>query len=336
MRFGDEKWGAGRFGTGGGRVSWNFTDFRDSFNQLEFAITERAFQNRVKEAFDLWESVLDIEFVQVAPSARADIQLGFAQSDGAGGTLGEAVTRFSGRRLERASIIIDIDEDWTTDADFTGNFRGDPDNFFAVFAHELGHAIGIDHLKDRNTLMHAFTSDVVTLTKKDVAAGGALYGPKEGEGAPGRQIMVGLGEGERLSGGAGRDSLFGRGGPDRLRGDEGDDRLEGGRGGDRLWGGVGKDRLDGGNGKDRLAGGRGADVREGGRGADEFVLKPRTGRDRVEDFEDGRDRIRVDGDLDVTVTPVGRGVEVRVEGGGRLILRDIDPDDIGPADFILI
>ncbi|MEM6744451.1 MAG: matrixin family metalloprotease [Pseudomonadota bacterium] len=336
MRFGDEKWGRGPFGTGGGQVTWNFTDFRDSFNQLEFPIVQTAFRKRVEEAFDLWEAVLDIEFVQVASSARADIQMGFAEIDGPGGVLGQALTRFSGRRLERASIVMDIDEAWTADADFSGVRRGDPQNFFAVFAHELGHAIGLDHLSNPNTLMYPFSNGVTTLSKSDVRAGASLYGPNEGEGAPGRQVLVGLDDAERLAGGRGRDRLFGEGGDDRLAGGRGDDRLDGGRGADRLSGDRGDDRLEGASGDDWLKGGPGLDVLLGGGGADTFVLRRGGGHDRVLDFQDGQDRVQVNRDLDVTVQAIGSGAELRLEAGARLVLVDIDPDEIGRADFILV
>ncbi|MEM1314875.1 MAG: matrixin family metalloprotease [Pseudomonadota bacterium] len=337
MRFGHEKWGAGPFGTSGGRVTWNFTDFRSAFNELEFAIADPAFQARVREAFDMWEAALDIEFVQVADTdTRADIQLGFARLDGLGGTLGQALTRFSGDRLLRASIVMDVDEDWTTNADFSRNRRGDPDNFFAVFAHELGHAIGIDHIDDPDALMFPLLTGQTRATRIDVEAGASLYGPREGPGLPGRQILVGLDEGERLSGGAGRDQLYGEGGRDRLLGGGGNDRLEGGRGNDRLWGGGGDDRLDGGRGADRLDGGSGRDVLTGGRGADVFVLREGRGRDRVTDFEDGRDRIAVERDADVSLRAVGAGVEVRIGGGEKLLLRDVDPDDLSDADFLLL
>jgi len=73
-------------------------------------------------------------------------------------------------------------------------------------------------------------------------------------------------------------------GADRLAGGAGDDRLFGGAGDDALVGGRRRDRLDGGGQDDRLA---------GGRGADEFVFRPGSGSDRVVDFRDDVDAIRL-------------------------------------------
>lgn len=74
--------------------------------------------------------------------------------------------------------------------------------------------------------------------------------------------------------------------------------LTGGRGSDALLGLAGNDRLYGNSGADRLEGGRGADLLAGGSGADVFVFRSaaeigmRSGaRDRITDFEHGRDRI---------------------------------------------
>ncbi|WP_439603534.1 M10 family metallopeptidase C-terminal domain-containing protein, partial [Shinella sp.] len=72
--------------------------------------------------------------------------------------------------------------------------------------------------------------------------------------------------------------------------------LSGGRGNDALVGLAGNDRLDGGAGNDWLSGGTGADRLTGGAGADTFVFRSAADiglatRDRIADFEPGRDRI---------------------------------------------
>lgn len=130
---------------------------------------------------------------------------------------------------------------------------------------------------------------------------------------------------DTLFGGAGNDALFGEvatgslvgatGGNDEMFGDEGDDRLFGQTGNDRLDGGSGRDRLDGGAGKDRLDGGAGDDDLRGGGGADVFIFGPLSGRDRVLDFEDGKDKF--------DVAPDARFSDLRIkavdaEGNGQV------------------
>lgn len=126
-------------------------------------------------------------------------------------------------------------------------------------------------------------------------------------GAGGDDVLLGSSGADYLRGGAGDDSLHGQAGYDTLWGGSGNDRLAGWAGHDRLRGGDGHDTLLGGGkndrlfgeaGRDRLAGGTGADLLSGGAGADTFVFlgggdsRPgRFTRDRITDFEQGRDRI---------------------------------------------
>ncbi|MEO1687795.1 MAG: matrixin family metalloprotease, partial [Pseudomonadota bacterium] len=310
-----------------------FTGFSDSFNRFDFIIGG-AFRARVRDAFDAWEAVLDIDFRQVGANRNAQIQLGFAEMDGPGGTLGAALTRFTDdRELVRAAIQMDVDEVWTADRDARTRFRSDPENFYAVFAHELGHALGIDHLKQRDTLMFAFTSDVTDLTLRDVRAGVSLYGPREGGGRPGPQILAGDGDGDRLRGGGGGDEIHGFGGQDRLFGGSGRDALHGGGGADRLSGGGGADGLFGGRGADRLDGGGGQDRLSGGAGADVFVLARGGGADRVTDFRNGKDKIEAPEGARLFVRDRGEDAHVALGGGVKLILEDA-AGQIGQSDFI--
>ena len=90
--------------------------------------------------------------------------------------------------------------------------------------------------------------------------------------------------------------LAGKGGDDLIHGREGNDRLYGGDGYDEIYGGFGNDRLSGGRGDDVLYGREGDDVLFGGSGRDIFFDtswdgSDDTGRDLIEDFVRGQDRI---------------------------------------------
>ncbi|MFD1881983.1 calcium-binding protein [Paracoccus pacificus] len=119
-----------------------------------------------------------------------------------------------------------------------------------------------------------------------------------GQGGSGPAYMM-----DELYGGDGNDTLKGRDGRDVLDGGNGDDQLFAGLENDRLAGGAGNDRLDGGDGRDiifggsgndMLLGGAGRDTLIGGSGADLFVFAANGGVDRIDDFENGFDRIRID------------------------------------------
>ncbi|MCB1312990.1 MAG: hypothetical protein KDK29_14440 [Sedimentitalea sp.] len=155
---------------------------------------------------------------------------------------------------------------------------------------------------------------------------------------------------DRLHGGAGNDRLHaGRSGDpalpdagtavlaDRLFGGGGQDRLFGSGARDLLQGGAGRDRLKGGGGDDLIAGGAGSDILFGGAGADEFRFAAGGGaRDVIRDFEDGIDRIRIEGitgmgDLDIAQ----EGADTVIGfGAARIVLRDTDATRLDGADFL--
>lgn len=110
------------------------------------------------------------------------------------------------------------------------------------------------------------------------------------------RLTFGVGSGD------GGDNLDGGDGNDRLYGGAGNDALQGGAGADTLWGGGQDDALRGGQGNDLLYGGAGADFVSGGfgndtlwgrTGADTFGFGPGFGADRVADFQDNVDTIRL-------------------------------------------
>lgn len=131
----------------------------------------------------------------------------------------------------------------------------------------------------------------------------------------GRGDFAGRGtmQANRITGGAGRDSLSGLGGADRLIG---------GGGADRLSGGAGRDWLEGGAGDDRLS---------GGAGADRFVFAPGSGADLVLDFQDGRDKLVLQGfagldsaeDLLARALQRGADVVIALAAGDEISLRGL-------------
>ena len=169
--------------------------------------------------------------------------------------------------------------------------------------------------------------------------GGSMATPPAGE------AISGDGRDNLLSGGEGADTIRSHGGDDTLKGLNEDDRLIGGGGADRVAGGEGADTLLGGGGRDvlnggadddLLNGGRGADRLRGGEGADTFVFTAAKGIDRVLDFEDGADQLKIGGaDAfgDLTITDAAAGARV-VFGDITVIVKGVQAGDLDAADFI--
>lgn len=164
-----------------------------------------------------------------------------------------------------------------------------------------------------------------------VSNAGTLRGTSKGDrlqGGDGATVINGLDGSDRLNGGKGDDRLFGSNGKDRLFGEADNDRL---------YGGGGKDKLAGGSGNDRLEGEAGNDILTGGGGEDVFVFRTGAGADRITDFQDGADRIQINGGpsgfsgLTLTVD----GENVRVAFGNVLItVADVTLNELTSADFI--
>jgi hypothetical protein len=118
-------------------------------------------------------------------------------------------------------------------------------------------------------------------------------------------VMLGLGRGQRIVGGAGHDQLgargdntriLGGGGPDLIRGGTGDEVLSGGRGHDHVYGGAGDDQLLGGPGDDELIDRDGATVVIPGRGTNRIDVADGDGDERVRCVPGATNRIRADRD----------------------------------------
>jgi Ca2+-binding RTX toxin-like protein len=112
-----------------------------------------------------------------------------------------------------------------------------------------------------------------------------IYGEK------GLDTLYGSEGNDTLYGGNENDSLLGGTGTDNLYGEIGNDYLYGDDGGDNMYGGSGSDTLDGSEGKDNLYGGTGADIFFYNALTDSLNTNP----DRIKDFEDGVDVIRLQG-----------------------------------------
>ncbi|NEY89707.1 S8 family serine peptidase [Tabrizicola oligotrophica] len=129
----------------------------------------------------------------------------------------------------------------------------------------------------------------------NMAAGGAV----KVNGTQLATIEAGVAEFERLQAGDGADTLFGN---------VLSNRIFGGRGNDRLAGGKGADLLVGESGGDRLTGGGGADI---------FEFRRGFGQDRITDWTDGSDTLRLDDALwggGMTATEVVAGFGAVISG----------------------
>jgi hypothetical protein len=83
------KWGDDSFGTPAGIIEWSFTTlvFPAPYTFLN---PSDEFKLPIRQAFDRWEWVANLDFQEVYDSPSSDIRVGFAVLDGPGGTSAEA------------------------------------------------------------------------------------------------------------------------------------------------------------------------------------------------------------------------------------------------------
>ena len=134
--------------------------------------------------------------------------------------------------------------------------------FVQTALHEIGHAVGLDHVNDPSQIMNPFVVDGVDqLADGDIAGLQYLYGAS----TVGETTITGTGAGEVINRSAETFNL-------EIFGLAGDDTITGGTGNDKLSGGLGNDRLNGNAGADVLADGFGDNQLYGAAGPDKLVV----------------------------------------------------------------
>jgi hypothetical protein len=145
-------------------------------------ISEPAFRREVAAAFRMWEAVADIHFTQAADPKTADILIG-AQGEPVGRAFTNVELKPSpdnaadaGRKvIARSLICLNPRQAWKVG--FDGNL-----NVYDVrytIAHEIGHAIGLDHPSAAGELMsYRYDERHTGLQAGDVRGAALLYGPR--------------------------------------------------------------------------------------------------------------------------------------------------------------
>uniref|UniRef100_A0A8C2ZKP9 Peptidase metallopeptidase domain-containing protein n=1 Tax=Cyclopterus lumpus TaxID=8103 RepID=A0A8C2ZKP9_CYCLU len=167
-----------RYGHFDGKPRWKKRLLTYRITQYTQDLTQSQVDAIIAQAFQLYSDVIPLDFKQVN-SGTADIMIlfkggyhgDFYPFDGAGGVLAHANSPGWG---QGGDTHFDDDERWT----FTQ--RGV--NLLLVAAHEFGHALGLDHSRDRGALMYPTYRYVNTngyrLPDDDKHGVQALYGSR--------------------------------------------------------------------------------------------------------------------------------------------------------------
>lgn len=142
-------------------------------------ISREEFLRSAAEGLGLWERAAGVHFRHVTDETKADLLIGAARRNlpityarvslRLGNSLAEGVTA-----LTQASICLDDDVRWSL---APGHAPGPVLSTRMIIAHEAGHALGLDHPRDKNVVMaRSVESNLTELAAGDQEGAQALYG----------------------------------------------------------------------------------------------------------------------------------------------------------------
>lgn len=143
-------------------------------------ITTDQFRHEVAEAFRVWEGVANLNFRETADSRAANILIG-AQGEPQGRAFTNVTLTKAGapgqKTIERSLICLNPRQPWKVG--FDG--RLDVYDLRYTIAHEIGHAIGLDHPSAAGELMsYRYDERQKGLQPGDTQGVVLLYGPRPG------------------------------------------------------------------------------------------------------------------------------------------------------------
>jgi hypothetical protein len=145
-------------------------------------ITETTMRQEIVAAFAMWEEVANLTFREAAPAERADILIG-AQLETEGWAFADvfydANASSTVKPISQALICLNPWKRWKV------GFDGDLKTYDLRYtlAHEIGHAIGLDHPAGAGQIMgYRYEERFRSLQPGDIAGAIQLYGERPSDG----------------------------------------------------------------------------------------------------------------------------------------------------------